>query len=161
MYLRPSMITNTLNYLDQNTPFRISELRNGFQKLIRAERFRNYRFCVFVDSLDEYKGDSVDHNMLAKSLKEMAECEDVKVICSARPYTEFLDTFKSGGRTIDLHDLTRDDIRRFSRASLMSILKDSEFGNSREEVLEFMDRIVNMADGVFLWAPGCNLAVAG
>jgi hypothetical protein len=90
--------------------------------------------------------------MLAKSLKEMAECEDVKVICSARPYTEFLDTFKSGGRTINLHDLTRDDICRFSRASLMSILKDSEFGNSREEVLEFADRIVIMADGVFLWA---------
>ena len=49
----------TLSYLDQSTPFRISGLKTAFKNLTRVERFRTYRFCFFVDGLDEYKGDSV------------------------------------------------------------------------------------------------------
>jgi len=45
-----------------------------------VERFRTYRFWFFVDGLDEYKGDSVNYIVLAKTIKEMANCEDVKVV---------------------------------------------------------------------------------
>ncbi|KAH0545110.1 hypothetical protein FGG08_000722 [Glutinoglossum americanum] len=141
-----------LSQLDQNTLFRIPQLKAAFQNLTKAKCFPNYRFCFFVDGLDEYAGDSLDHISLAKSLKEMAECDNVKVICSARPHTEFLDTFNDRGGTIYLHDLTRDDIRRFAKAMFMSILKDSRFDNNREEYLEFVGHVVDMADGIFLWA---------
>jgi hypothetical protein len=84
----------------------------------------------------------------------MAGCEDVKVICSARPHTEFVDTFKSSPGTIYLHDLTRDDIRRFTVAQFMFILKDSRYDDTREDFLKFDDYIVDTADGVFLWLCG-------
>jgi len=137
---------------DEKIPFRMSELKVAFQNMTKAQCFRSYRFCFFIDGLDEYEGDSTDHIALAKSLKEMAGCEDVKVICSARPHTEFVDTFKSSPGTIYLHDLTRDDIRRFTMAQFMFILKDSRYDDTREDFLKFVDYIVDTADGVFLWA---------
>ncbi|KAI9786501.1 MAG: hypothetical protein M1839_006961 [Geoglossum umbratile] len=141
-----------LSPLDQDTEFRIPQLRAAFQNLTRAECFSNYRFCFFVDGLDEYAGDSLDHIALAKNLKEMAESSDVKVVCSARPHTEFLDTFNRHGGTIFLHDLTRNDIRRYAKMMLMSIPNDSGVDDNREQYLQFADHIVDMADGVFLWA---------
>jgi hypothetical protein len=138
--------------LDENTPFRISDLKAAFQNLKKTKCFQNYRFCFFIDGLDEYKGDSVDYFAFAKSLKEMAECKDIKMVCTGRPYTEFLDTFSRRRGTIYLHELTRDDIRRFSRASLMSVLQDSGFDENREEYLLLLNNIVDMSNGVFLWA---------
>jgi hypothetical protein len=138
--------------LDENTPFRISDLKAAFQNLTKTECFQNYRFCFFIDGLDEYKGDSVDYFAFAKSLKEMAECKDIKMVCTGRPYTEFLDTFNRRQGTIYLHELTRDDIRRFARANLMPVLQDSGFDENREEYLLLLNNIVDMSDGVFLWA---------
>ena len=138
--------------LDENTPFRISDLKAAFHNLTKTECFQNYRFCFFIDGLDEYKGDSVNYLAFAKSLKEMAECKDIKMVCTGRPYTEFLDTFNRRRGTIYLHELTRDDIRRFSRASLMPVLRDSGFDEKREEYLSLLNNIVDMSDGVFLWA---------
>jgi hypothetical protein len=138
--------------LDESTPFRISDLKTAFQNLTKTECFQNYRFCFFIDGLDEYKGDSVDYFAFAKSLKEMAECKDIKMVCTGRPYTEFLDTFNRRQGTIYLHELTRDDIRRFARANLMPVLRDSGFDENREEYLLLLNNIVDMSDGVFLWA---------
>jgi energy-coupling factor transporter ATP-binding protein EcfA2 len=138
--------------LDENTLFRISDLKVAFQNLTKTECFQNYRFCFFIDGLDEYKGDSVDYFAFAKSLKEIAECKDIKMVCTGRPYTEFLDTFNRRRGTIYLHELTRDDIRRFARANLMPVLQDSGFDENREEYLFLLNNIVDMSDGVFLWA---------
>jgi energy-coupling factor transporter ATP-binding protein EcfA2 len=138
--------------LDGNTPLRISDLKAAFQNTTKPECFQNYRFCFFIDGLDEYKGDSIDYFAFAKSLKEMAECKDVKMVCTGRPYTEFLETFNSRRGTIYLHELTRDDIRRFARANLMPVLQDSAFDENREEYLLLLNNIVDMSDGVFLWA---------
>jgi hypothetical protein len=74
------------------------------------------------------------------------------IVCSAWPHTEFLDTFNSNSGPIYLHDLTRDDIYRFTRMNLLSILKDTGIDGDREEYLKFANRIVDRADGVFLWA---------
>ncbi|KAH6694283.1 hypothetical protein BKA61DRAFT_662945 [Leptodontidium sp. MPI-SDFR-AT-0119] len=138
--------------IDENAPFRISDLKTAFRNLTMAECFQNYRFCFFIDGLDEYNGDSVDRLALAKSLKEMAECKDIKMVCTGRPYTEFLDTFNRGGGTIYLHELTRDDIRRFARANLMPVLQDPELDENRDQYWSLLSNIVDMSDGVFLWA---------
>jgi hypothetical protein len=138
--------------LDDNTLLRISDLKAAFQNLTKTECFQNYRFCFFIDGLDEYKGDSVDYFAFAKSLKEMAECKDIKMVCTGRPYTEFLDTFNRRRGTVYLHELTRDDIRRFSWANLMPVLQDSALDENREEYLLLLNNIVDMSDGVFLWA---------
>lgn len=142
----------TLGLMDSNTPFRISELKLAFQNLTRARSLpNNYRFCFFIDGLDEYAGDSLDHLALAKSLKEIAECENFKVLCFARPHTEFLDTFKNDRGPMYLHEFTQGDMYRFARLNILSIIRNKELDVEKEKYLPFAHRIVEMADGVFLW----------
>lgn len=86
-------------------PFRFSELQGAIRRLLETSEFPSHRLCFFIDGLDEYKGDSKDHFTLAQLLKNWAT-KDVKIICSARPYIEFLDTFTDSGRTIQLHEWT-------------------------------------------------------
>lgn len=88
------------------SPFRLPELRVAFEKLTETRCFPRHRFCLFVDGLDEYEGDSLEHFDLARRLKAWAASEDVNIVCSARPHTEFLDTFTNPSRIIHLHELT-------------------------------------------------------
>ncbi|KAK0646910.1 hypothetical protein B0T16DRAFT_458790 [Cercophora newfieldiana] len=70
------------------------------------------------------------------------------------PHTAFIDTFRTPGRTLFLHELTRADIRQFVSAQISKHLeeycpsgdlKDTDYAGVADEILE-------RADGVFLWA---------
>lgn len=132
-------------------PFRFPELQDAVSRLLKTSKFSRYRFCFFIDGLDEFKGDSVDHFQLARSLRDWAS-QDVKIVCSARPYTEFLDTFTDPRRMIQLDLWTLNDIDRYA----LAMLRNGPWsGNSKGPwivSLTLARLIAKRADGVFLWA---------
>ncbi|KAH0534152.1 hypothetical protein FGG08_007261 [Glutinoglossum americanum] len=133
-----------------STAFRFQELKSAFKNLIGKQAFEKHRICLFIDGLDEYEGDSVDHWGLARDLQSWASSEDMKICVSSRPHTEFLGTFSDDSKLrIHLHELTRGDIRRFARAMFK---KDPNFDRIKGTYLDLVRDIVGMADGVFLWA---------
>lgn len=130
-------------------PFRFPELQEAVRRLLKTSRFPNHRFCFFIDGLDEFKGGSVEHVRFAQALKDWAS-DDVKVVCSARPYTEFLDTFTDSLRTIHLHEWTKDDIHHYASSGLYSGLVSS--GMPTQSGTMLAGYIAHKADGVFIWA---------
>lgn len=130
-------------------PFRFSELQDAVHKLLETTQFPNHRFCFFIDGLDEFKGESVEHFRFAQSLKQWAT-NDVKIICSARPHTEFVDTFTDQRRIIQLHEWTKDDIYRYATAELYNGLGSGEISTAFYTSLA--NFVAQKADGVFIWA---------
>jgi hypothetical protein len=61
--------------------------------LVENEKvFDKYSICLFIDGLDECKG---DHWVLARHLKEWADSPGgfLKIWVSSRPYNDFMRTF--------------------------------------------------------------------
>jgi hypothetical protein len=134
----------------ESVSFRLPEVKTAFNALINKGTFPNHRICFFIDGLDEYEGDSFEHWKLAESLQNWAKSEDIKVCVTSRPHTEFLYTFSDDPRLrIHLHKLTRDDINRFACAMFE---KDRNFNKIKDSYMKLVTDIVDMADGVFLWA---------
>jgi hypothetical protein len=134
----------------ESVPFRIPEINAAFKILIGKQTFSDHRLCFFIDGLDEYEGDSVEHWALAKNLQDWAESKDIKICVSSRPHTQFLKTFSNDPKLrIHLHELTRGDIARFAR---LAFEKDTNFDGIRNRYESLVNDVVNMADGVFLWA---------
>ncbi|KAL1984132.1 hypothetical protein VTN96DRAFT_9437 [Rasamsonia emersonii] len=95
-------------------PFRLPEIKAAFNRLIGKQTFPKHRFCFFIDGLDEYEGESVEHWELARDLQNWANSGDIKICVSSRPHTAFLSTFSDNPNLrIHLHKLTRRDIHRF------------------------------------------------
>ncbi|KAJ6441409.1 kinase-related protein [Purpureocillium lavendulum] len=128
--------------------FRPRKIKEGFDTLVNEKLEVNYSFCFFIDGLDEYRGDSVDHWELAGSLLQWSGGSNVKCCVSSRPHNEFLDTFSEGSR-IHLHKLNKQDIYTFS---CMMFEKDRNFKEVETCYQRLVARIVESSWGVFLWA---------
>lgn len=133
-------------------PFRANELQAAIQRLFSTITFPDHRFCFFIDGLDEYKGDYLEHLDLARRLQAWGKCDDVKFVCSARPQIAFINTFQSPGRVLQLQELTRSDIRKFVLVQIEKQIKERCRGEPGDAYTEIVDKILDMADGVFLWA---------
>lgn len=130
-------------------PFRFSELQQAIHRLLKTSEFPHHRLCFFIDGLDEFKGESREHVTFAQLLKHWAT-EDVKIVCSARPHVEFLDTFTDPYRTIQLHEWTTDDIYRHVSSQLNSGLGSDKVATW--SLARLADMVSWRADGVFIWA---------
>jgi hypothetical protein len=131
--------------------FRPMNLEIGMRLLISKSPFPGYRFCFFIDGLDEYGEDgtdSLDHEDLVKDLKEWATKDDIKILVSSRPHRVFQEAF-SEDRRIRLHRLTKPDILRFGR----NMFRDHKcFPHVQHFYKKLAAKVVNLSDGVFLWA---------
>ncbi|RYO79070.1 hypothetical protein DL766_008477 [Monosporascus sp. MC13-8B] len=132
--------------------FQISELESAFVRLTKLENNETHRFCYFIDGLDEYDGDPLEHRKLAEKLVAWADSKAAKAVCSARSYTVFLDIFSRAGITINFHQLTRSDIREFAESQFMACLSSPELREAKRTCLDITEDILYRADGVFLWA---------
>lgn len=134
----------------QQTPLQFGEVKIAFNRLIQESETMNSRICFFIDGLDEFQGDDVDHWRIAQDLQSWTQSENIKLCVSSRPHTPFLDTFsKSKNVQISIHDLTRRDIRHFCLAMFE---KDPNFSRVEISYKDLVREIVWNANGVFLWA---------
>lgn len=133
-------------------PFRIVELRAAMEILTNTTEFPSNRFCFFFDGMDEYEGDSLEHLQLARMFKSWASSSDIKIICSARPHEELMKAFADARVLVRLHELTKGDIHKFLISQLHRELIESGSEDKLEEYTSLVDDMVQMSDGVFLWA---------
>ncbi len=110
-------------------------------------------FCLFIDGLDEYQeANKRTYRDLIDTLNQIAKFPNAKVCASSRPWTVFLDAFKSiSAYSLKLEDLTRGDIRRFVSDKFE---QHDQYGQLKAHDTGYealVEEVVNRAQGVFLW----------
>jgi hypothetical protein len=140
----------SLHNLKSNVDVDTAAVRNAVQSIFRLEHdasLNKYRFCIFIDGLDEFEETEImDYKDLVEDLEEWVKTSsNVKIILSSREYNRFLQSFNKVQR-IRLQDLTKDDISIY----VSDRLRDSE-SLRPEDIQELLNMIVQKADGVFLW----------
>ncbi|KAF2647408.1 hypothetical protein K491DRAFT_614638, partial [Lophiostoma macrostomum CBS 122681] len=107
------------------------------------------KLCLFIDGLDEYKGEHID---LIEIVQSLASVPWIKLCISSRRWPCFEDAF--GGdpkRKIYLEELTQNDIYRFANSRLSDIRR-TEIGPAQDQqYLSLVSEITRKAEGVFLW----------
>lgn len=133
--------------------FLATETEDAFTRLLRLDTAGRYSFCCFIDGLDEHQGDNVDHKKLADLLLLWASLDNVKIMCSARPYTVFLDAFRGTAQILEFHQLTKSDISSFATTRFYGPeLVAEDMWAARDICLSLVEEITRRAEGVFIWA---------
>ncbi|KAI1452404.1 hypothetical protein F4805DRAFT_447635 [Annulohypoxylon moriforme] len=136
---------------DAAEPWSVSELAAALRGLASADNMP-LKMCFFIDGLDEYDG---DHDELCRVLCDIASSPHIKMCVSSRPWPVFERNFGGENKErIDIHELTRNDIREFVSDQLQAHPKwtTDESGTVVPEKSGLIEQIVAKADGVFLWA---------
>ncbi|KXG49909.1 uncharacterized protein PGRI_058770 [Penicillium griseofulvum] len=133
------------------TQIRFHEVRDAFTRLIKEESSSECYFCFFIDGLDEFEGDEVDHWRLSRDLQTWTtQAKNMKLCVSSRPHIPFVQSFANDlNHQVSIHELTRDDISKFSMAMFEN---DPNFDRIKDSYENLVIEIVNSSDGVFLWA---------
>ena len=109
----------------------------------------NAKLCLFIDGLDEYKGEHLD---LSQIINSLASIPSVKLCVSSRRWPCFEDAFGgNASRKIYLEELTRDDIYQFADSRLSEIRRFEIGPSDEQQYLRLVSEITEKAEGVFLW----------
>ncbi|CAI7632139.1 unnamed protein product [Penicillium glandicola] len=132
-------------------PIRFDEVRDAFNRLIKEASSSESYFCFFIDGLDEFEGDEIDHWNFSRDIQSWtAEAENIKLCVSSRPHIPFVRSFTNDlNHQVSIHELTREDIFKFSEAMFE---KDPNFYRIKGSYEDLVIEVVNASDGVFLWA---------
>ena len=105
---------------------------------------------MFIDGLDEFEG---QENTVIKMIGDLADQTHVKVCVSSRPLLAFEEAF-SKKPSLRLQDLTFESIREYTEHKLSEVIQNyvSLSMCKPYQVETLVDRIVERAHGVFLWA---------
>ena len=103
--------------------------------------------CLFLDAIDEYDGWPESIALFMKKLVRNSATSktSIKICFSSRPWTTFLDHFKSYP-SFQVHENTEDDIRNYCRGIISSGPR-----HARPLLFDMIPSITNRAKGVFLW----------
>ncbi|KAM3500258.1 hypothetical protein MY10362_006562 [Beauveria mimosiformis] len=129
------------------------ELLSAFLAFIEtAAAAEKMRICLFVDGMDEFEGDHAMMIHLFRSLATGKRAENVKMCLSSRPWAVFRDAFEFAVPNLKLQELTYGDMRQYVSETLARsgdvnhiLQQDTNKGS------QFVDALIDRADGVFLW----------
>jgi hypothetical protein len=110
-----------------------------------------YKLCLFIDGLDEVQGHEKELVRMVEAIVKASE-GNVKACVSSRPWQVFEESFLSIPQ-LKLQELTSNDISRY----VDDILKNTPkvwriLKREPDAAQDLKQKIVQMADGVFLWA---------
>ena len=111
-------------------------------------------YCFFIDALDEYHPQG-EHVKLVGQLLDLASRSNVKLCVSSRSWTVFECAFGQSDQQIRLEATTRDNIRSFVSSRLLELENASGhycLGKQKYETERFIEKFLDKADGVFIWA---------
>ncbi|KAJ3494862.1 hypothetical protein NLG97_g3803 [Lecanicillium saksenae] len=129
----------------------VEELLPAFLSFIKSAS-EKMKICLFIDGMDEFEG---DHNMIIDLFKNLATgtgSENVKLCLSSRPWAVFQDAFEFTVPNLKLQELTYGDMQQYvsehlgQSSDMSSILQQDAAKGS-----DFVDSLIERADGVFLW----------
>ena len=125
-----------------------AELSAALKAILLSSR-SEFRFCFFIDGLDEFEGDYYD---LVEDLDRLASSSAVKLCVSSRPWTVFQTTYGFfTDRQFSLQDLTSSDITKYIRGSLEEDGRFLRLFKTKSEASKLIDKMQGRAEGVFLW----------
>ncbi|KAH6684057.1 hypothetical protein B0J14DRAFT_555059 [Halenospora varia] len=125
----------------------LSELKGAFVRLMQ-ETSERFRFCLFVDGLDEFDG---DHAEIVTLFKHVASFPHTKLCLSSRPLLIFEQEFDAFPK-LRLQDLTRNDIKLYAHDKLSAHGRIIQLSLQDPVFLEqLVIEILDMSAGVFLW----------
>ncbi|KAL9077590.1 MAG: hypothetical protein Q9157_003314 [Trypethelium eluteriae] len=120
--------------------------------LIGRKSITKVNICLFVDALDEHAG---GHRELILILKDIAEFTKnpffrVRLILAGRPENVFRTAFQDCPG-FSIHNHTTEDIRQYTKGRVQQEWQRVLTTQPREELEILTERIVEKAEGVFLW----------
>ncbi|KAL8370007.1 hypothetical protein RB595_000391 [Gaeumannomyces hyphopodioides] len=126
----------------------VKELRDVFGILAKIKSLPT-RTLVFVDGLDEFEGEPAE---IIDAVRGISSCEDIKLCCSSRPWPQFEEAFESAAGRIDIHHLTKGDIRRYVRDCFGDHQKYRKLHKEAPSEAESLaEAVASRAEGVFFW----------
>ncbi|KAJ3547226.1 hypothetical protein NM208_g1623 [Fusarium decemcellulare] len=124
-----------------------NELRAALGR-ISAQPEAPFRFCFFIDGLDEYDGDHLDFCDYLETIAHL----NIKLCLSSRPWNVFKDAFGGNPASrIFIHELTWDDILLYAEDRLHSHRRWSCLASQAKQAASLAETIAKSAQGVFLW----------
>ncbi|KAI1775620.1 hypothetical protein F4818DRAFT_414390 [Hypoxylon cercidicola] len=128
--------------------WQFNELLECFQA-IKTKGTSSVRFCFFIDGLDEFSGDYIE---IVQTLADITNSSRIKLCVSSRPLNEFRDQFGVNmSCVLFVHKLTWNDILEYTRSRLQDHPRWSVLGLDVQASQLFLQKIADMAQGVFLW----------
>ena len=134
--------------LDLHLPWTLSELHTTFQAAIQ-EVETPYKFCFFIDGLDEYDGDHFD---ICTELAKFSKAPNSKFCIASRAWNVFEDSF--GGEESNkfyMQDLTKNDIQKYVESRLTEHPRWSSLSVNQTKAEWLLKEVTERASGVFLW----------
>jgi hypothetical protein len=109
----------------------------------------DFKFCFFIDGLDEHDGDAGE---IAEYFWDLSQLTPkVKFCVSSRPWAEF-QTISRTCPKLRLQDLTHDDIMLYVGDKLRKNEQMRQLLTESSKNASFLiEEVVNKANGVFLW----------
>ncbi|PVH80148.1 hypothetical protein DL98DRAFT_353784, partial [Cadophora sp. DSE1049] len=117
-------------------------LANLLQAALEAAADQN--FCLFIDGLDEFEGDTEE---LLDLIFKLQALRNVKCCLSSRPEVQLVARL-STHKQLRLQDLNFSDICRFVEERITAHSQEYDSSGSRSIAIDIADK----AEGVFLWA---------
>ncbi|KAL2677340.1 hypothetical protein Neosp_011109 [[Neocosmospora] mangrovei] len=103
--------------------------------------------CIFIDGLDEYKGDDGDHGLMDR-LQGLIKSDKVKLCVASRPEPRLLNRLNKAPY-LKLQDLTEPDMRAHIQKTFNESVRNGKL--SVKEAAALADCLFEKAEGVFLW----------
>ncbi|KAI0153080.1 hypothetical protein GGR57DRAFT_155231 [Xylariaceae sp. FL1272] len=129
----------------------LAELKRALRDLFEYDH--GYRFFISIDGLDEFDPE-ISRTSVASLIgltRLLSNFQNVKVLISSRPLPEFEHGYE-GQPCLRIHDLTHDDIHRYTEERLMSHRSMQRFAKREPaSTHDLLQAIVQASLGVFLW----------
>lgn len=124
------------------------ELHNCFTSLAKLPALP-CKLCIFIDGLDEFRGDFAD---LISLVQVLGDSKDIKICVASRPWVQFRDVFGGSFWQLRVEDLTKEDIKNYVNDVLCADDRFTKLQESMPGQSEFFRKeIATRADGVFFW----------
>lgn len=130
-----------------------TQIQEAFDHLLDKADNSDHRICFLIDGLDEFQGDDLVHEDLAAKLKSWTTGGEVKLLVSSRPWRPFRKMF-TDYPTLHLHELNRADIRTYAISQLEQDreIRQIGFDVMKKTIDDIVEKLVDQAQGIFLWA---------
>ncbi|KAG4285027.1 hypothetical protein FPRO06_06287 [Fusarium proliferatum] len=127
-----------------------SELRDAISR-ISEQKDVTFRFCFFIDGLDEYESVNGDHSDFCEYLMSISS-QSIKICLSSRPWNEFTDAFgQNPASRIFIHELTWDDIFVYTQDRLQTHPRWKLLESQTPKAGTLAKAVAIRAQGIFLW----------
>jgi hypothetical protein len=142
---------STKDRIKLNVEWTAEKLMAGFHSFMDVV-LPTHSFCFFIDGLDEFEGDHATIIDFFKKLAERDSGHGVKLCLSSRPWAVFEAAFQNTVPNLKLQDLTYGDMYQYAKDRLRANAQLKQQMKIEKIATEnLLGRIVQQADGVFLW----------